>query len=138
MSALTIVRRFLQASLSDDPEKWRLKTKAFHAAQHQFTKHRRFRAFDLHWRDMRDGFAEIQATLGESEALQVVATVYYGPWDTTDDSRLEGAVEVDPRYRRQGLATALYDWAEALTGLKFAPASSHTSDAEAFWRARRR
>jgi len=126
-------------SVSDNPEKWLFKTKYFKF--YEFEKTKRFGDFTLHWRPLpRDkGYFEIIATLSPTRGeYQVVASVFYGPWNTEDSTRLEGAIEVDPRFRRKGLATAMYDWGEQLSGLKFAPASSHTDAAEAFWQARKR
>lgn len=123
------------ASLSDNPEKWQLKTRAFDPARYSRTKV--IRGFVLHWRPIpRDpGFFEMDVTLADEP--RVVASLFYGPWQTTDRTALEGAVEVDPGFRRQGLASALYDWAEQLTGLRFKPAPEHTEAAAAFWKHRR-
>jgi GNAT superfamily N-acetyltransferase len=126
-------------SVSDNSEKWRFKTEDFKPAQFQKTK--KVREFTLHWRPVpRDrGYFDIVATISPKPGVyQVVGTVFYGPWNTEDSTRLEGAIEVDPNFRRKGLASAMYDWGEQLSGLKFAPASSHTDAAEAFWQARKR
>lgn len=126
-------------SVSDNPEKWQFKTEHFKASS--FEKTKKVGEFTLHWRPVpRDkGYFDIVATISpEPGVYQVVATVFYGPWNTEDPTRLEGAVEVDPRFRRKGIATAMYNWGEELSGLKFAPASSHTDAAEAFWQARKR
>jgi GNAT superfamily N-acetyltransferase len=137
-SAQRVLRRYV-ASLSDNPEKWRLRTQAFLRGDHRFKKTRKVKEFTLHWRPEQDpGYYEMLATVGDAYDLRVVAALWYGPWNCEDVCRLEGAIEVDPGYRRQGLASAMYDWAEDLSGLKFAPASSHTNDAEAFWSARRK
>lgn len=48
----------------------------------------------------------------------------------------EASVEVDPEYRRQGIATNMYDFGEKIIGGKFTPATSHTPYAEAFWKSR--
>jgi len=83
-----------------------------------------------------EGFYDMAATTDDD---RVVAWLFYGPWNADEGSDdLEGAVEVDPAFRRQGLATAMYSWAEQLSGKAFKPASSHTNDAEAFWRQKTR
>lgn len=133
--AKRVARRYA-ASVSDNPEKWVAKTKIF--KRHHFSKTRRFKEFTLHWKPESDpGYYDMVATVGEGDELLVVAALGYGPWNCEDVCRLEGAIEVDPRFRRRGIASAMYDWAEDLSGLKFAPASSHTDDAKAFWKARR-
>jgi hypothetical protein len=123
------------ASVSDDPEKWRLKTRDFKPSR--YTRTKRFKDFVMHWRPVPNdpGYFEIEVTL-EDES-RVVASLFAGPWQTTDTTALEGAIEVDPGFRRQGIATALYDWGEQLTGLKFVPAPSHTPAAAAFWKHRK-
>lgn len=125
-----IVRRYA-ASLSDSPEKWKGLTKQF-ATKH-FPKSKDFRGFTLHWTPQRGdpGYFDMAATLEDG---QVVAWLYYGPWNADDTSEdLEGAIEVHPEYRRQGLSSAMYQWAEQISGKKFKPAESHSTDAEKFW-----
>lgn len=41
--------------------------------------------------------------------------------------------EVHPDYRRQGIGTAMYSWAEELSGLTIMPATQHSELAEEFW-----
>lgn len=43
---------------------------------------------------------------------------------------------VDPAHQRLGIASAVYKWAEELTGLPVAPSSDQTSAAKRFWKAR--
>jgi GNAT superfamily N-acetyltransferase len=54
-------------------------------------------------------------------------------------------VDVSKSYRRKGIATAMYDWAEELTGKKIRPSTDFTGetfeeglseDAQKFWNAR--
>jgi hypothetical protein len=129
------------ASLSDNPERWERHSKAFRKEHWQKTK--RFREFTMHWRLAAKETAkvppayEIFVTRGEGADLRVVALVFYGK-ENHDDTQMEGAVEVDPNFRRQGLATAMYNWGEELSGIEFRPAAAHTNDAEAFWQARKR
>jgi GNAT superfamily N-acetyltransferase len=46
--------------------------------------------------------------------------------------------EVLPTYQRLGIATAMYRWAEEITGRKVRPSRSRTADARAFWQAFRK
>lgn len=125
-----VVRRYA-ASLSDSPEKWKGLTKHF-ATMHPL-KSKNFRGYTLHWIPQRGdhGDFDMAATLEDG---QVVAWLYYGPWNDDNTSEdLEGAIEVHPKFRRQGLASAMYQWAEQLSGKKFKPGEGHTNDAEKFW-----
>lgn len=47
-------------------------------------------------------------------------------------------VNVLPDYRRRGIATTLYNYAEKLLGIKLKPSSSQTDDGKAFWQARQK
>ena len=142
-AASRVLRRYtMAASLSDNPEKWRGLTEDFHKKPH-FQKTKRVGEYTMHWRLASKETAknppayEIVVTVGEGADAKVVGLVFYGK-NHHGDTTMEGALEVDPNYRRRGLATAMYDWGEELTGLPFAPAKGHTSDAAAFWRARSR
>lgn len=122
------------ASVSDNPEKWRLLTEKFARSRSRFKKSKPFKDFVLHWAPAGED-SDIAVVLDD----RVVAWLFYGSWNGDDSSKyLEGAVEVDPNFRRQGLATAMYVWAEQLSGRKFRPATSHTDAAEAFWRQKKR
>lgn len=119
-------------SVSDNPTKWQSYTKGWAHDKHQSKKHKTFKEFTFHWLPGGDGFHDIRAVTSEGEV--VVGNLFYGPWnDDPKSEHLEGAVEVHPQYRRQGIASALYAWAEHLSGKVFAPASSHTPYAEALW-----
>lgn len=59
--------------------------------------------------------------------------------DTSRSGLLSLHVHVDRAHQRQGIASALYDWAEARaseSGRLLAPAEHQTSDARQFWQAR--
>ena len=45
-------------------------------------------------------------------------------------------VQVVPDFRRQGVATALYDYAEQVLNVKIKPSSSQTDDGAEFWKSR--
>lgn len=141
--ASRVARRFRRsASLSDNPEKWRAKTRSWPKEKGKFTRDTTFKAYTLHWRHNRhsdfDDF-DIVATVDEGGTELVVGNLFYGPWngDPTQEA-LEGAVEVAPDHRRRGLATAMYSWAERLSGKKFRPASSNTDAAKALWHQKHR
>jgi GNAT superfamily N-acetyltransferase len=57
----------------------------------------------------------------------------YGP---KDQPQYKGdQVEVDERYRGQGIGTVMYDLARELVG-KIYPSPSQTADGEAFWKSK--
>lgn len=121
-------------SVSDNPEKWVSLTKAWEHQKHKSRKTKPFKDFVLHW--VPDGeYADIKAVTADE---QVVGNLFYGPHEGVPNS-MEGAVEVHPAFRRNGIASAMYTWAEQLSGgKKFAPAKGHTPLAEALWQSPKR
>ncbi|MBK1902181.1 MULTISPECIES: GNAT family N-acetyltransferase [Burkholderia] len=55
-----------------------------------------------------------------------------------NDWLLGGDVAVKKAYRRAGIATAMYDFAEEVMGAKFRPCTPHSVHAAAFWSGRTR
>jgi GNAT superfamily N-acetyltransferase len=142
MSTLSRVAQRYLASLSDNPEKWRAKTKDFPREKSKFIRETTFKDFTLYWRRKPssdfDDFS-ILATVPSDDGERVVGDLFYGPWNGDPSEKdFEGAIEVDPEFRRQGLATAMYAWAERISGQKFRPATSHTDAAEALWKQKHR
>jgi len=43
---------------------------------------------------------------------------------------------VDPEYRRRGLASVMYDYAQEISGLQVKPSPSLTDDGQSFWSSR--
>jgi len=115
-------------SLSDNPAKWAAMTDNWSAEQRKTKKTSNFKKYVLHWYPIDQDTWQMWATLGD----EVVASLFYGK-NSPADVTLEGAIEVHPEHRRKGLATAMYSWAEKLSGMKMAPAAQHTKDAAAFW-----
>jgi GNAT superfamily N-acetyltransferase len=121
-------------SVSNDPEKWRLKTKHWQERIKTANKVGAFKGFDIYHASEANG----DLTLGSGDAFlhavtkdnKVVGDVFYGKGS---DGYLNGAVEVHPDFRRQGIASELYRKAEELTGNTFRPDLPHTKAAEAFW-----
>jgi len=58
-------------------------------------------------------------------------------WSGISDTELEGAVQVHPTYRRQKVATEMYNLAERYFKKKFKPASPQSKDATNFWKNRK-
>ena len=131
VSRYASVAPVIYKSVSDNPAKWESKTKSWPQEIKHFHKSKKFKDFTLYWKPSSKTDWDIVAVTDDGE---VVGHLFYGNWDDNPhEEDLEGAVEVNPKYRRQGLATALYTWAEKLTGRVFRPASSHTPLAEALW-----
>jgi GNAT superfamily N-acetyltransferase len=63
----------------------------------------------------------------------VIGTLFSGP---DADGKWVGSVEVRPDMRRKGVATALYDEMERLSGAKMKPADKNSEDAKKFWQSR--
>lgn len=82
----------------------------------------------MHWIPYKNGDAEIIAVDGN----KVVGSLFYGK-EKPSDKTLKGAIEVRPEYRRQGIATGLYVWAEQLSSLNFLPDEPHTGAARSLW-----
>ena len=117
-------------SVSDNPEKWRIKDESWPSAKPKFTATKSIGgSVVMHWKDSGDGYFDIVTTHGDT----VIGNLFYGPSDT-DPERLKGAVEVRPEFRRQLVATRMYAWAEVLSGKIFMPDEPHTPLAEAFWK----
>jgi GNAT superfamily N-acetyltransferase len=96
-------------------------------------KSKTFNGYKMHWLPHKGGDATIIAVDGN----KVVGSLFYGK-ERPSDETLKGAIEVRPEYRRQGIATALYVWAEQLSGLRFLPDEPHTEAAQALWGQRSR
>jgi GNAT superfamily N-acetyltransferase len=63
----------------------------------------------------------------------VIGTLFSGP---DADGKWVGSVEVRPDMRRKGVATALYNEMERLSGAKMKPADKNSEDAKKFWQSR--
>ncbi|MGF6440686.1 GNAT family N-acetyltransferase [Paraburkholderia youngii] len=68
---------------------------------------------------------------------QLVGYLIVSPMQT-DGAILAGDVGVRKEFRRQGIATAMYDFAEAVMQSRFLPCTPHSPYAEAFWSDRQR
>lgn len=116
-------------SLSDAPEKWQGLTQAWARKKTKVTKTKTFGDYGMH-------FIPIGPVEGEIQVIDkfgnVVGKLFYGKENEHDDY-LKGAVEVAPDHRRKGIGTALYTWAEKLTGMSFQPDTPHTPLAAALW-----
>lgn len=118
-------------SASDDPEKWRLKTEANAKADAPDRTWKRT-GYTVEFRPEKsdpDIFGTLTAVDDDGN---VIGDLFFGK----NDDRMEGSVEVRPENRRKGIATALYNIGEEITGNKFSPSLPHSADAAAFWERR--
>jgi len=79
---------------------------------------------------------------GAVTAFHIPSGLYAGDldvakWGGTDDKFLEGAVEVHPDFRRQGVASQMYNISEKYFRKRFKPASPQSPDASKFWKSRK-
>lgn len=120
------------ASVSDDPKKWASKTLGWKRWQFLTRKAKPFREFTMYWHPVRfePAFATITAVAPNGE---VAGDLFYGREPSHEPDVIKGAVEVNPDYRRRGLATAMYSWAEQISGMVFAPDTPHTPLAAVLW-----
>jgi GNAT superfamily N-acetyltransferase len=113
---------------SDDPRKWAALDDSLRDSLRRAQKSKPFNGYEMHWLPHKGGYATIIAVDGN----KVVGSLFYGR-ERPSDETLKGAIEVRPEYRRQGIATELYVWAEQLSGLSFLPDEPHTEAAQALW-----
>jgi len=133
---LRVVSRHL-SSVSDNPRKWELYQESWPREKSKVRRTKRFKDFTLHWMPGRDLLKSGSDILVTNADDYVVGNLYYGI-ENEGDEVMKGAVEVHPAWRRKGIATALYSWAEELEGKTFIPEETHTQDAEAFWKQKNR
>jgi GNAT superfamily N-acetyltransferase len=113
---------------SDDPRKWAALDDSLRDSLRRAQKSKSFNGYEMYWLPHKGGDATILAVDGN----KVVGSLFYGK-ERPSDETLKGAIEVRPEYRRQGIATELYVWAEQLSGLGFLPDEPHTEAAQALW-----
>jgi L-amino acid N-acyltransferase YncA len=119
-------------SVSDSPEKWMAKQNAEYRGFDEIYSGKDLKL--IHKMTDEAGYGDVVAIKNG----KVIGTTFYGPHGTNAASKtLEGAVEVHPDFRRQGVATKMYDAIEKITGKKLSPADSKTPLADAFWRSRK-
>ena len=116
----------------DDPAEWEAKTRQWRSGAYSYAGWK--------WVGTVAGCDVFQGTISAdgtnlvaiSREEEQVASLFYAPLED-EPNCMEGAIEVDPRWRRRGIASFLYAKAEELSGLVMCPASPHTDLAEAFW-----
>ena len=110
-------------SVSDDPWRWDRYSEEW-PPRNLTQRTKRVGEITMHLVDYGDD-REIYAKIGD----RVVGTAYFG----YVGADLRAAVQVDPKYRRRGVATAMYVWAEEIARDKLTPDIPHTPYAEALW-----
>lgn len=119
-------------SISDDPRKWQIKDKRWaETTQSKVRLISEHDGYSLYNETLEEGMSEVHAVTTDGKVL---GAAFYGE---NDLGNLELAAEVRPGERRKGIATAMYDAVESITGRKAIPAPIRSADATAFWNARR-
>jgi GNAT superfamily N-acetyltransferase len=122
-------------SVSDNPQKWESKNKEkLTPPEKTFAKGN----YSYEYRSIDDtpesGAQLLGRIIAKDTNGKIIGDLTIGK--NTYQNTFEASVEVDPKYRRKGIATAMYDIGEEIVGNKFTPAPSHTPYAEAFWKDR--
>jgi hypothetical protein len=76
----------------------------------------------------------VQARSGDGN--KELGSVEFRQYDPSSKKWTGEALHVDPRYRRQGVATAMYDWFKRRFG-PIRPSDAQTQDGEGFWRGKK-
>lgn len=118
-------------AVSDDPVKWEAKNDTWKSrAREASEKIGTVKGYDIYHERVEGGDGQVRIVTNDG---RVIGDTFYG---RREDGKMEGAVEVHPEYRRQGLATAMYNAIEKTIGEKLHPAGKQTQDADLFWKAR--
>lgn len=88
-------------------------------------------------------FANDDFFYGAVTAFHIPSKKYAGDllvakWNGESDKFLEASVQVHPEFRRKGVASNMYDFAERVIGKRFKPAPSNTRTAKMFWKKRKK
>jgi len=84
----------------------------------------------LRWQQVRPNRILVQALSGDGS--RKLGSVQFHRYDPTNPKWTGEALHVDERYRRQGVATAMYDWFKQKFG-PIRPSDAQTRDGESFW-----
>jgi GNAT superfamily N-acetyltransferase len=88
----------------------------------------------LRYQNLRPGMILVQARSGDGN--KELGSVEFRQYDPSSKKWTGEALHVDPRYRRQGVATAMYDWFKRRFG-PIRPSDAQTQDGEGFWRGKK-
>lgn len=128
-----IERSAKTAMTSDDPERYAFHEKRWNERPPTIQHMKDMGWYSLHAEHPEDdGARMIHAITNDG---RYIGNNFFGDHPSRA-GYLEGAPEVHPDYRRRGVNTAMYDWAEELGGKPMAPNPNNSSDAEAFWKTR--
>jgi hypothetical protein len=84
----------------------------------------------LRWQQVRPNRILVQARSGDGS--RELGSVQFHRYDPASPKWTGEALHVDERYRRQGVATAMYDWFKKKFG-PIRPSDAQTRDGESFW-----
>ena len=133
-----VTKNVVADSISNNPEKWISLTNSANDDISRSKFLTKYKDYNLYHEDLTDptgAFGHIRAYDKDGNAA---GQVFYGKRDEIKDNNFyEGSVEVNPKDRRKGLATEMYNRIENITGGKMIPAESNTDYAKAFWKNRK-
>jgi GNAT superfamily N-acetyltransferase len=129
-------------SVSDEPTRWIEASKNFKDHPDAWNEMGKQGDFTLYHSEYYSGNKKTPADPGEGEIIavskdgKVVGMLHIAPHYLTPQENMEGHVEVHPDFRRQGIASAMFDAAEKATGKPALPTTSQTERLNAFWKDR--
>jgi len=88
----------------------------------------------LRWQQVRPNRILVQARSGDGS--RELGSVQFHRYDPASPKWTGEALHVDERYRRQGVATAMYDWFKKKFG-PIRPSDAQTRDGESFWQSKK-
>lgn len=117
----------------DVPERWEMHTERWRKSQIDQTRDIAG-GYTMHVTpgDTSDGDGQFW-NMYVTKDDQVVATNFFGYFDDQAGETIECAPHVTGTARRRGIATAMYQWAEEVSGRPAAPADRHSEDADGLW-----
>lgn len=120
-------------SVSNNPEKWDLKTKEGDNVKKRSDLVGGHKEYDIYHQTHQDE----DGPSGSFEAFhkngEAAASVFYAH---DKDGTLKASMETNPAHRRQGLASIMYDKVEQKMDKKLTPDTPHSPYAAAFWKSR--
>jgi len=124
-----------------DEERSKLKRLDHYLVQNEFEKRSEKDGITYLYYNINDDMGDFWDIYGEIEAFDTetgekVGSVGFGRARSEDP--LHGSMDVFSKYRRRGIATYMYDWAEKITGIELTPEKKNSPDAQAFWKSRKK
>ena len=117
-------------SKSDDQERWKWHSQKWGKDKESYepiSKHGQYEIWHRSQEKGRGGIGEIRAIDQDGNVVGLVS------YDDAGKGKIEAAVEVDPKHRRKGIASKLYEESEKQSGKTLQPAEEQTPFSKALW-----